>query len=236
MRKAVINCSPVMDAKHVVRGCMITFDDVTELDHANAQLRVTLGELEVSRAQIAEQNQELQKLATRDPLTGCLNRRAFFATADRLLSEARSKGLSLSCIMADIDHFKSFNDRFGHTVGDQVIKAVSKILGAGLRNEDLLCRYGGEEFCLILPGVGIHDAVDIAERLREAIESTGGSSIRSSGGLNVSSSFGVSHIELGAKTTAELIEQADAALYMAKGAGRNQVKRWLEDATRSAFI
>jgi diguanylate cyclase (GGDEF)-like protein/PAS domain S-box-containing protein len=236
MRKAVINCSPVMDAKHVVRGCMITFDDVTELDRANAQLRVTLGELELSRAQIAEQNQELQKLATRDPLTGCLNRRAFFAGADRLLSEARAKGLQLSCIMADIDHFKSFNDRFGHAVGDQVITAVSKILGAGLRNEDLLCRYGGEEFCLVLPGVGIHDAVDIAERLREAIESTGGSSVRTSSGLNISASFGVSQLQFGAKDTAELVEQADAALYMAKGAGRNQVKRWLEEAGKKALI
>ncbi len=229
-RKAVINCSPVLDAKQVVRGCMITFDDVTELDRANGQLRQTLTELEISRAQIAEQNEELQKLATRDPMTGCLNRRAFFATGDRLLNDAKSKGLHLSCIMTDIDHFKSFNDRYGHSVGDQVIKAVSKILGTGLRNEDLLCRYGGEEFCLLLPGVSIDHALEIAERLREAIESSGGASVRSAQGLNITSSFGVSDISLGASDTAHLIEQADAALYLAKGAGRNQVKPWTEMA------
>lgn len=235
-RKAIINCSPVTDAKQTVRGCMVTFDDVTELDRANAQLRVTLSELEVSRLQIAEQNEELRKLATRDPLTGCLNRRAFFAAADRLFEEALSKGLALSCLMADIDHFKSYNDRYGHTVGDQVIKAVSKILGAGMRNEDLLCRYGGEEFCLILPGVDANGAAEIAERLREAIESSSGATVRSTEGLNVTASFGVSHTASGAKDTAEIIEQADAALYIAKGAGRNQVKRWTDVAGAKVIV
>ena len=236
MRKAAINCSPVMDAKQAVRGCMITFDDVTELDRANAQLRETLGELETSRAQIAEQNLELQKLATRDPMTGCLNRRAFFDAAEPLLRAAQANKSPLSCIMVDIDHFKSFNDRFGHTVGDHVIKAVSKILGAGLRNEDLLCRYGGEEFCLVLPGVSIRDAFDIAERLREAIESTAGASVRSTEGLNITSSFGVSSIEQGGRDMAELIDQADAALYLAKGSGRNQVKRWSEVASKNILV
>jgi diguanylate cyclase (GGDEF)-like protein/PAS domain S-box-containing protein len=235
-RKVVINCSPVLDAKPTLRGCMITFDDVTDRDNANAQLRVTLNDLEVARVQIAEQNEALRKLATRDPLTGCLNRRAFFAVADRLFEEARDKGLALSCIMSDIDHFKSYNDRYGHSVGDQVIQSVSRILGAGLRDEDLLCRYSGEEFCLILPGVDVQGAADIAERLRDAIESTSGASVRSTEGLTVTSSFGVSHIGHGAQDTTEMIEQADAALYVAKGSGRNQVKRWTDVAGGKVMV
>ena len=225
-RKAVINCSPVMDAQHKVRGCMITFDDVTELDRANAQLRLTLTDLEASRARIEAQNSELERLATRDPMTGCLNRRAFFATAEPMFAQAKAKGLEMSCIMSDIDHFKSYNDRFGHAVGDQVIKAVAKMLGTGLRTEDLLCRYGGEEFCLILPGVDLRQATEIAERLRHGVETFGGSSIRSQDSITVTSSFGVSSLVLGAKDPNALIEQADAALYVAKRAGRNRVKCW----------
>jgi diguanylate cyclase (GGDEF)-like protein/PAS domain S-box-containing protein len=236
IRKAVINCSPVMDAKQTVRGCMITFDDVTELDRANAQLRQTLRELELSRAQIATQNEELQKLATRDSLTGCLNRRAFFAGAEQLVNDARVKGLELSCIMTDIDHFKSYNDRFGHAVGDRVIKAVAKVLGTGLRAEDLLGRYGGEEFCLILPGVDMHGAMEIAERLREGVESFSGTSIRSDDGLQVTASFGVSTLKLGANNIAEVIDQADAALYAAKRAGRNRVTGWSDAANIDAVV
>jgi diguanylate cyclase (GGDEF)-like protein len=217
-----------MDAKQMVRGCMITFDDVTELDRANAQLRETLRELELSRAQIASQNEELQKLAARDSLTGCLNRRAFFGGAEQLFNDARTKGLELSCIMIDIDHFKSYNDRFGHAVGDRVIKAVAKVLGTGLRAEDLLGRYGGEEFCLILPGVDQQRAIEIAERLREGVESFSGPSVRAS--------FGVSTLRLGAGDTAEMIEQADAALYIAKGAGRNRVKCWSDSANAKSAV
>ena len=235
-RKAVINCSPVIDAKQSVRGCMITFDDVTELDRANVQLRSTLLELEISRAQIAAQNEELQQLATKDSLTGCLNRRAFFADGERLFGEAREKGFELSCIMTDIDHFKSYNDRFGHAVGDRVIKAVGKVLGTGLRAEDLLGRYGGEEFCLILPGVDMQRAVEIAERLREGIESFSEPSVRAGERMQVTASFGVSTVTLGARDMAEMIEQADAALYAAKGAGRNQVKRWGDVANAEAVV
>ena len=138
--------------------------------------------------------------------------------------------------MTDIDHFKSYNDRFGHAVGDRVIKAVAKVLGTGLRAEDLLGRYGGEEFCLMLPGVDIQRAVEIAERLREGIESFGGPSVRAGEGMQVTAGFGVSNVMLGAHDMAEMIEQADAALYTAKGASRNQVKRWGDVANAEVVV
>jgi diguanylate cyclase (GGDEF)-like protein len=159
-------------------------------------------------------------------MTGCLNRRAFFEAADPLFDKLRAKQDELCCVMSDIDHFKSFNDRYGHTVGDMVIKSVAKCLGSELREVDLLCRYGGEEFCILLPGSTAEQAQDIAERLRAEIEAHAGAAIRDIPGIRITSSFGVASIAQGARDTAELIDQADNALYQSKKNGRNRVSIW----------
>src|SRR5690606_35648924 len=151
-RRALLNCAAVRDAAGNARGCLVTLDDVTALDQANARLREAMSELEVSRDQIQKQNEELQLLANCDPMTGCFNRRAFFARAEPMLEHALKTGEPLSCFMTDIDKFKSFNDTYGHAVGDLVIQQVSRILKAAMRPEDVLCRFGGEEFCAFLPG------------------------------------------------------------------------------------
>ncbi|MBL8384402.1 MAG: diguanylate cyclase [Burkholderiales bacterium] len=225
-RKTVVNCSPLADGRRGARGCIVTFDDVTALEQVNQSLLDALGDLEASRAQIEQQNVELKKLATRDPLTGCLNRRAFFEAADALFRRSQAENLPLHCIMTDIDHFKSFNDRYGHAIGDQVLQSVSGQLSAGLRETDLLCRYGGEEFCILLPGVDTDQARAIAERLRGDVEAQAGPGVRSDQPLSVTSSFGLARLEDELAATGDLVERADIALYQAKRSGRNRVVLW----------
>ncbi len=230
VRKTMVNCAPIMDGRRGVRGCMVTFDDVTALEQANQSLLEVLTDLDQSRALIEKQNEELRTLATRDPLTGCLNRRAFFESAGKLLAAAHDKGEPLYCIMSDIDHFKSFNDKHGHAVGDQVLQAVSKQLFSGLRDADLLCRYGGEEFCIFLPGVNTEQAQAIAERLRAEIEANAGAGVRSKADLSVTSSFGLAELTPDLSDPAKLLERADEALYQAKRSGRNRVVTWAPGA------
>ena len=224
--ETVVRCAPVMDAASRVRGCITTFHDVTEVYAANDQLRRTLNDLERTREQINLQNEELRRLAMRDPMTGCLNRRAFFDTAAELVGDAVRAGGDMCCIMSDIDHFKGFNDLYGHLVGDQVIQVVARTLGGSIRNADMLCRYGGEEFCILLPATKIADACAVAERARASIEAEASTSIRNVQVRKITSSFGVSCISDGAVNLQELIDQADQALYASKEAGRNCVTVW----------
>jgi diguanylate cyclase (GGDEF)-like protein/PAS domain S-box-containing protein len=227
--RLIVNAAPVQDGGGRLRGCMVSFHDQTELHHANEQMRDALIKLEASRKQVEEQNVELVRLATRDPLTGCYNRRAFFSAAEPLLDQIRLHGRQLCCVMADIDHFKRVNDTYGHAVGDQVIVAVARAMSAGLRTNDLLCRYGGEEFCILLPDTTPEQALDITERLRTDIEQNAGPSVRSIEGLRFTSSFGVASFSPDLTSISELIELADYALYSSKHNGRNRVTLWTED-------
>jgi diguanylate cyclase (GGDEF)-like protein/PAS domain S-box-containing protein len=224
--ETVVRCSPVNDIAGRVRGCIVTFHDVTDVYAVNDQLRQTLGDLERTREQINTQNEELRRLAMRDPMTGCFNRRAFFDAAGGLVATAAKGDSNLCCIMSDIDHFKGFNDLYGHTVGDQVIQVVARALAGSIRNTDMLCRYGGEEFCILLPNTGIADACMIAERARSTIENGASTAIRSVQVRKITSSFGVSSLTDGALGIQELIDQADQALYASKEAGRNRVTVW----------
>lgn len=223
-RELIMYSGPIDDGTGVARGCLMTFDDVTELSEANSKLEYALKELQLSRDKIEEQNLELQKHASIDPLTGCINRRSFFAQAEPLFQKALADGEPLHCIMADIDHFKAFNDKYGHSVGDAVIQQVSGAMRRSLRGTDLLCRYGGEEFCILLVGPGPH-GTEFGERMRDTIETEAGPGVRAIDGLRVTSSFGVAVLDKCNRpaTLAELIDQADKALYDAKHSGRNRV-------------
>ena len=221
--RTVVNCAPIQDANGGVRGCVVTFDDVTELDRINTQLRAAMNDLEHSREQVKRQNEELRLLAMRDALTGCYNRRALFEHSVELIAAAHAGATPLCCIMADIDHFKSINDTYGHAVGDRVLQIVSRALAGGLRDNDVLARYGGEEFCIVLPGVDLAGAAVIAERLRSEIEIRAGKGVRTAQGLAITSSFGVAALSPGVTDPAVLIDEADQALYRSKKAGRNRV-------------
>ncbi len=228
--KTMINCSPIRHNDGAVRGCIVTFDNVSDIESVNRRLVETLDDLEASRDEIEARNRDLHRMAMHDSLTGCLNRRAFFDSLTPIFEAARHAGRQLCCVMIDIDNFKSFNDRFGHAVGDDVLKAVSQILAGGVRGDDLLCRYGGEEFCIVMPDVGIDEAAEVAERLRRTIETQAGKSVRRIEGASITSSFGIAEIRHQKQTLTELIKDADDALYAAKDAGRNRIKL-MDDAT-----
>jgi diguanylate cyclase (GGDEF)-like protein/PAS domain S-box-containing protein len=221
-RTFMINTSPIIDSTGKVRGVMVTFDDVTQVEEKNEQLKQMVQKLERYSERIKQQNQKLEFLATRDPLTGCRNRRSFFEIFDKEFNSAKRYGYKISCVMFDIDHFKSINDNHGHAAGDDVLRGFSSIIGGLVRTMDTMGRYGGEEFCIILPHIDIHNAAIAAERFRAAVEANNFS------GITVTASFGISSIDFGAKDPSEMIDQADQALYAAKKGGRNRVVTWID--------
>jgi diguanylate cyclase (GGDEF)-like protein len=229
--KYAINASPILstDGKEEVQGVLVTLDDITEVVEQNVQLQTMVNRLEKTQAKVKEQNKELTYLATRDSLTGCLNRRAFAEQFEALFDTAGKNDAELSCIMVDLDHFKSVNDNFGHAVGDEVIKLLAEVLKKNTRKQDLVGRYGGEEFCVVLPEMTVEDAVRVAERIRLRIKDE--SNQRYENGPRVTASLGVAGIGDKPKDSSGLNVLADQALYSAKQGGRNRVVTYASMAT-----
>ncbi|NTV12872.1 MAG: diguanylate cyclase [Desulfobulbaceae bacterium] len=165
---------------------------------------------------------QLVELATTDSLTGILNRGEGMRRFQQEISRSLRKQQPLSIIIIDIDHFKVVNDNYGHQVGDQVIQTIVASLEATLRNYDIICRYGGEEFLVLLPTTEMGKALETAERLRQQIAET---AIAIEGGkqIKLTISLGVSSLQAG-DSLDSLIYRADNALYIAKEEGRNQVQ------------
>jgi len=222
--KLTVNSAPIMDERKDVRGCLITLDDLSLIEHMNQQLLDMVAQLEVAKAHIEDRNRELKFMADHDQLSGALTRRAFLERAQQQFSIGTGQRAEGSCVMVDIDHFKSINDRYGHLVGDQAIQRVAAILRESVGEHDLVCRYGGEEFCVLVSG-SARRAQDIAEQFRHLIETTCGPAVIPGEAARITASFGISSLESGATTLTELIKQADEALYHAKGSGRNRVCR-----------
>ncbi len=239
-RKLVLNCSPIddgsgRDGSGHVRGCLASFSDVTELHERTERLRVALDELNASQREIEAKNEELTRQATRDPLTGCLNRRAFMQETDQRFAEVVNGGAPICCVMCDIDHFKSVNDQFGHASGDVVIQSAVKSLTRGLRVGDLLGRYGGEEFCILLPNTSMAQALEVAERLRADVDANVGDALRQPARPKVTMSFGVAQWNKSVEAPAALIDLADQALYFSKKNGRNRVTSFAALASTGAM-
>lgn len=216
----VVNATPVFDASEKLAGTLVSFEDVTTLEQQKQSLINAVSEIERSRELIHEQNVRLQELASKDALTGAWNRRALFEELDRVWNEHVRQVHSLNCVMLDVDHFKKLNDNHGHAAGDQVLKDVARTIIQTVGDAGVVGRYGGEEFCIILPTFTVEEAVAIAERVRVAICE------QLAEPYHVTASFGVSAASFGANTFQAMLEQADQALYSAKHGGRNAVRCW----------
>lgn len=225
-RTVVLNCTPVDNGQDAVLGCLLTLTDVTELEERTLKLRLALDELSESRDLIVRRNAELTRLATRDALTGVLNRGTLMVEADQRFHRSRSRGEPLVCLMCDIDHFKRVNDQFGHAAGDRVIQSVASELEQALGERGIVGRYGGEEFCILLSGQTLDQALHFADYLRARIEANTTGAISADEARVVTISLGAAVREATAGSSAELIDRADQALYHAKRSGRNRVAAW----------
>ena len=185
---------------------------------------ITLGSLGFILMTKERADREIQHLALTDPLTRILNRRAFLDQAAHELSFSRRHRIPVALIMLDVDHFKRINDRHGHLVGDDVLIELSRLLTIHLRMQDILGRYGGEEFCILLPGTDGTGARTVAESLRLVVEST--AFAPACGGISVTISLGAAVFDTDDANAdanlTRLFEDADAALYQAKRQGRNR--------------
>jgi len=209
-------------------------DRTTELEKVLADLEVRKAaelaakkEREAAFQQLERSHQQLQELVTTDALTGLSNRRSFDEKLDEYAHLSERMKQPLSCIMTDIDHFKRFNDNYGHQTGDEVLRQISQTLESNIRKTDLIARYGGEEFVLLLPNTTQKRAFDVAEKLRQAIEDT---NVLSAGITHqVTVSMGVYGKQVAASEMLELVDNADKALYRSKHEGRNRVSCYEEE-------
>jgi len=201
---------------HFVMSQDIDVEKYQAMSHAIAeQIGLTLANIQL--------RDNLREQAIRDPLTGLFNRRYMIEALDQSYSRAERTGTSIAIMMIDLDHFKLFNDNFGHDAGDHVLKAVSQVLIDSIRQEDIACRYGGEEFCIVCPSANSQQVLQIAERIGKGIRSLELNINQLSLGT-VTTSIGVATYPEHAKTMDEVISIADEALYLAKKNGRDRVE------------
>lgn len=182
-----------------------------------ARLRAGRQELASANQSLRQKNQELEQLSVTDGLTGLVNHRALMQRLNEEGIRSQRNSRPFTVIMTDVDHFKSYNDQFGHPEGDHVLKQVAALLKENTRTVDCVARYGGEEFAVLLPETELSDAMEVAERIRSRIESADFPNRK------ITLSIGVAEFPRHAETTADIMVIADQALYVAKRQGRNQV-------------
>jgi len=201
-----LKISPLYDDHHRFLGRLVVWRDITLLKKAQA---------------------DLQEQAIRDALTGLYNRRYLDETLERELARAMREGQPVSFVMLDIDHFKDVNDTFGHNEGDAVLQKLATLLLSHTRVDDIVCRYGGEEFLIVLPNVNTEISFQVAERWRRSF--VGLTMPLAPVEVKFTLSCGISEFPIDGDTKEELISTADKALYRAKRAGRNRVVIWQKE-------
>ena len=189
-------------------------NDTTLVEAIAEQLSLAIANLHL--------RETLRLQSLRDPLTGLFNRRYLEENLNRELQRCARRGLPLTVMMLDVDHFKSFNDEYGHAAGDALLSQIGQTLGSLVREEDIACRYGGEEFTVVLPEAGAGEAALRAEGIRSEIGSTTVTHLRSTLGPRTIS-IGVATFPADGDTPAQLLAKADRALYEAKAQGRDRV-------------
>ena len=197
---------------------IMTMENIKEDDFDRLSLVAAQLALAINKAQLY---QEVQRLSLVDGLTGTFLRRHFQERLEEELERSRQHQLPLSFLMADIDHFKEYNDKYGHLVGDAVLKDIAHLLEEGVREIDLVGRYGGEEFSLLLTETNREGALQVAERLRLSVEKHRFKAYDEVGQATIS--MGLATFPEDAREAESLIDKADRALYQAKQSGRNKV-------------
>lgn len=224
-RAARAIASGSMDARAKVSSS----DEIGELARSFNQMaeRVTESQLELLKLnaeleeRVRQRTQELAELASRDPLTGLYNRRHFGEVITREFAAAERYGDDLTCLMFDVDHFKTINDQFGHRTGDAILMALATAIAGELRGSDVAARFGGDEFILLLPQTAASSASNLAERVTQALERE---VHRHYPGISPTLSIGVASLRTTrARSSEALIHEADLALYAAKEAGRGRM-------------
>lgn len=211
---------------------------LSETRSAVDQTRAVEGQLSQAAAEIQQLRKELETAQTEanvDALTGLANRKNFDSMLARGTEEAKKDNHPLSLLVLDVDHFKKFNDTYGHQVGDQVLKLLGAVLKNNVKGQDTAARYGGEEFAVILPNTSLDNALKVAETIR--VQVAGKSVVQRNSGEKlgqITISIGVAQYLRG-EPMEQVIHRADQALYCAKGTGRNRVvsERELKKATAS---
>ena len=196
----------------------LVFQGVEEEDKDKALILAHQFTLVLKRVKL---QQEIERLSITDSLTGVHTRRYFMERFEEELKRSKLKGLSLSLMMVDVYYFKKLNDRYGHLTGDQVLKEVGEVVHENLREIDIAGRYGGEEFCVVLPDTDSDGGQFAAERIRRAVEQAEMKVYDAK--VRITASFGVATFPKDGQTAQELMDKADWALYRAKKGGRNRV-------------
>ncbi|MEI6877298.1 MAG: diguanylate cyclase, partial [Spirochaetota bacterium] len=190
--------------------------------HTGTELDVLVGLFNRMARAVHFREEELRETASRDSLTGLLNHARIEEHLEREFERKKRDGQSLTFVMLDIDHFKRVNDVHGHQAGDKVLRGISDILKKAVRGGDILGRYGGEEFAIILDASTVEETLVFCERLRRSIEAA---TFEDEGKeLRVTASLGWARVPVANLLPYDLVQQADRALYEAKSAGRNTVR------------
>lgn len=216
-----LRITPLYNDGVVLSGCLIVFRDVTDRKEVEENLRRAMDRLQTQLIEIGMLQSQLREQAVRDVLTNVFNRRYLEETLERELARAEREKYPLCVIMMDLDYFKEVNDTYGHEAGDIVLKTLAETVRRQSRHGDFVCRYGGEEFVLVMPNIGVEKARQRAEELHQTINS-----LDIPYGvfkLTTTISMGVATYPDHGRTKEELMRSADRAMYIAKNTGRNRV-------------
>jgi diguanylate cyclase (GGDEF)-like protein len=229
VRRAVVT-----DERKRVRGRVLVLRDINELRLADLELRDANEQLTAQLSTIQDLQEGLREQALRDPLTGLYNRRYLEETVGRELARAQREGIPLSLLMIDLDRFKSLNDEHGHATGDQVLQWFGDLVKTKLRPGDIACRYGGEEFVVMMPSapltVSLSRAEDIRGSFTQLVRTASNNRLP-----NVTLSAGLAVFPADATSASELRRCADVALYAAKRGGRDRVMVYTERIGAQSF-
>jgi len=221
-----LRVTPLYDDDQRINGRLIVFRDITGRKEVEKDLRYAMDRMQTQLIEIGILQSQLREQAIRDALTNLFNRRYMEETLERELARAARELYPLCIVMMDIDHFKDVNDTYGHEAGDLILQTLADTVTKQSRQGDFVCRYGGEEFVLVMPNIGIEIATERATELNKVI-----AALRVPYGrfnLAITVSMGLAWYPIHGETKEKLLRASDRALYAAKRAGRNRVSVYRE--------